>query len=110
MAVHARPAAFDGPDGLPYSVDIGTDETGDAAQPFGAYLLFLRWRRMGEPGIDTHLETPFLAFGATVEAARSAIGAMSLHEVKAQLDALVQKQGTDSGRKWWDAMRDEGAE
>jgi hypothetical protein len=110
MAVHARPAAFDGPDGLPYSVDIMVDETGDRSQPFGAYLLFLRWRRMGEPGIDAHLETSFLAYGTTAEVARTSIGAMPLHDVKAHLDALVTKEGGDTGRKWWDAMRDEGGE
>ena len=105
MAVHARPAAFDGPDGLPYSVDILTDDTGNDAGRFGAYLIFLQWRRMGEAGIDAHLETDFLAFGETPEAARAAIGAMSLHDVKAKLDELVRARGGAGERKWFDAMR-----
>jgi hypothetical protein len=107
MAVHARPAAFDGPDGLPYSVAIMVDETSDAPGPFGAYLLFLQWRRIGEPGIDAHLETDYLAHGATAGAARDEIGALSLHTVKAHLDALVNARRSGT-RKWWDAMREDG--
>jgi hypothetical protein len=108
MAVHARPAAFDGPNGLPYSVDVLTDETGDARRPYGAYLLFLQWRRMGEPGIDTHLESDFLAYGDSADAARAAIGAMTLYQVKAALDELVRARGgVAHERKWYDAMRDE---
>ena len=107
MAVHARPAAFDGPDGLPYSVAIMVDDTGDPAKGFGAYLLFLQWRRIGEPGVDTHIETDYLAFGGTADAARAQIGALSLHAVKERLDELVNARRT-SGRKWWDAMREEG--
>jgi hypothetical protein len=111
MAVHARPAAFDGPDGLPYSVDVLTDETGEASRPHGAYLLFLQWRRMGEPGIDTHIESEFLAFGDSPDAARTAIGRLTLHEVKAVLDTLVRaRDGTAGSRRWYDVMRDEGGE
>jgi hypothetical protein len=106
MAVHGRPAAFDGPDGLPYSVAIMVDDTGDPRTGFGAYLLFLQWRRIGEPGVDAHIETDYLAYGTTMEAARDAAGAMSLHDVKARLDALVNARRT-GGRKWWDAMRDD---
>ena len=109
MAVHERPAAFDGPDGLPYSVDIATDATGEPARPFGAYLLFLQWRRMGPPGVDAHIETEFLAYGQSAESARAGIGAMTLHAVKEQLDTLVQSRST-SGRKWYDVMRDGDAE
>lgn len=108
MAVHSRPAAFDGPDGLPYSVDILTDDTANATSRYGAYLIFLKWRRMGEAGIDAHLETDFLAFGETPEAARAAIGAMPLHAVKAKLDELVKSRGGSGDRKWWDAMRADG--
>ena len=109
MAVHARPAAFDGPDGMPYSVDILTDDTGRDGTRFGAYLIFLKWRRMGEAGIDAHIETDFLAFGDSPEAARAAIGQMPLHEVKATLDELVRARGGAAGPKWWDAMRADDA-
>ena len=107
MAVHARPAAFDGPDGLPYSVEIMVDEICDARGNFGAYLMFLRWRRIGEPGVDAHLETDYLEYAPTREDARAAVAALTLHAVKDHLDALVNARRT-SGRKWWDAMRNEG--
>jgi hypothetical protein len=32
---------------------------------------------------------------------------LTLHEVKAILDALVQPTMPESGRRWWDAMRAE---
>jgi hypothetical protein len=108
-AVHGRPPAFDGPDGLPYSVDVATDATGDPDRPFGAYLLFLRWRRMGTPGVDAHIESRFLAFAESAERAERVLGDMSLFEVKALLDELVRATGASDardGRRWWDAMRD----
>ena len=106
MAVHARPAAFDGPDGLPYSVAIMVDDTGDASKGFGAYLLFLQWRRIGEPGVDAHLETDYIAFGETADVARAQVGALSLYAVKERLNDLVNARRS-TGRKWWDAMREE---
>ena len=109
MAVHARPAAFEGADGMSYSVALETDETGDPAAPVGAYLLFVRWRRVGAPGVEGHLETDFLAFGATAEEARERLGRTSLADVKAALDALLEdRSGGGPARKWWDAMREEG--
>lgn len=108
MAVHARPAAFDGPDGLPYSVEIMVDETDDAQGRFGAYLMFLQWRRIGEPGVDSHVETPYLAFASTRDEARAKLGAFTLHAVKAELDTLVNARRSGT-RKWWDAMRDDDA-
>ena len=107
MAVHDRPAAFEGSDGTSYSVEIVTDESGDKAQPFAAYLLFVRWGR-GDPVASGHLETEFLAFAATENEARRLLGEMRLNEVKAKLDALIRAQ-TSSQMKWWDAMRGEGS-
>jgi hypothetical protein len=89
MAVHARPAAFEGVDGMSYSADILTDTTGDPALPWGAYLFFLRWGR-GEPEAVGHLETPFLARGQSETAVRDAVGRMSLLVVKATLDGLIR--------------------
>jgi len=107
-AVHARPAAFEGPDGMSYSVEMVVDETDIVGRPYGAYFLFLRWRRMGSQGIEGHLETDYLAYGATEDAARAAIGAMTLTTVKQLLDELVREQSANRPtRKWWDAMRDE---
>ena len=111
MAVHARPAAFEGSDGMSYSVEICTDETGEPARPFGAYFLFLRWRRMGEAGVEGHLESDFLAHGITEDEARTRIGSMSLSDVKQLLESLMQRRSrVPEARRWWDAMRAEGTE
>ena len=108
MAVHARPAAFEGADGRSYTVAIETDETGDRDRPIGAYLLFVCWG--GEqPVVTGHLETAFLAWGASAEEAVTAAGTLSLHDVKRELDALTGN-ASPSSRPWWDAMRDEGAD
>ena len=107
-AVHARPAAFEGSDGMSYSVEIVVDDTGVAGRPYGAYFLFLRWRRMGTQGVEGHLETDYLAYGPTEEAARDAIGQLTLNAVKRMLDDLIREQLADRPtRRWWDAMRDE---
>ena len=113
-AVHARPAAFEGTDGMSYSVELCADAIADAARDddgdaeWGGYLLFLRWRRIGEPGVDGHLETDFIVRADTEEQALAELGRMPLATVKATLDALIRK--SDAGvprRKWWDVMRDE---
>ena len=109
MAVHARPAAFEGPDGMSYSVEICTDTTGDPERPVGAFFLFLRWRRIGEPGVEGHIESDFLAHGTTEAEARERIGSLKLTEVRDLLHALVEEhqKGTPT-RRWWDVMRSEG--
>jgi hypothetical protein len=107
MAVHARPAAFAGSDGASYSVAIEADrdEAGGGAGRWGAYLLFVRWSS-GEPRVTGHLETPFLAHGATPDDAREALGAMPLEEVKVRLDALIAAAAPPPERPWWDVMRE----
>lgn len=108
MRVHARPAAFEGSDGLSYSVAIEVDATGEAGRAFGAYFLFLRWRRIGAQGVEGHVETDFLAWGETPEAARAALGAWSLADVRALLEARLAEQSEGgAGRRWWDVMREE---
>ena len=106
MAVHARPAAFEGADGMSYSVEIETDETGDAAQPYGAYLLFVRWSR-GDPRVSGHLETDFLALAPSEQEARARVGALSLEEVKRVLDRLIREHAPPPSRPWWEVMREE---
>jgi len=108
MAVHARPAAFEGSDGMSYSVAIEVDRTGDNTRPFGAFFLFVRWRRVGTQGVEGHLESPFLAWGTTVVEAQHALGAMNLEKVKEILDELIKSNQPAPQRKWWDVMRDEG--
>ena len=107
MAVHDRPAAFEGSDGASYSVEIVTDESGDSDNPFAAYLLFVRWGR-GDPVASGHLETEFLSFAASEDEARRAVGAMMLNEVKTRLDSLIKARHAQSVQ-WWDAMRSEGS-
>ena len=106
MAVHARPAAFEGADGASYSADIAVDETGDAAAPIGAYIIVLRWGP-GEPRVG-HLESDFLARGRTEDEARAAVGALSLTETKRLLDELIRaSRPTAAERPWWEVMREE---
>lgn len=103
-AVHARPAAFEGRNGTSYSVEIVVDEVREPAGRFGAYLLFVEWRR-GDPVAAGHLETPYIAFGDSEDAARAALGAMLLSDVKRALDELISAADTPT-RPWYDVMRD----
>jgi hypothetical protein len=64
-----------------------TDEP-DAEGRFGAALLFVRWSEAGDAP-DGHVETDYVAFGATREDAGRAIHALSLHDLKAHLDRAV---------------------
>jgi hypothetical protein len=105
-AVHGRPAAFEGSDGIAYSVEVMVDDTGENTTPFAAYLLFLKWRRIGTPGVESHLESAYMASAATESAARAAVDAMSLQRAKETLDALILERNAGA-RKWWDAMRDD---
>jgi hypothetical protein len=107
MAVHARPAAFEGSDGASYSVEIVTDASGDKTRPFAAYLLFVRWRQ-GDPVASGHLETEFLAFADTEDDAQKLVGAMMLNEVKTVLDDLIKAKRAEQ-LPWWDAMHQEGS-
>ena len=107
MAVHARPAAFEGADGASYSVAIETDRDDESrgVERWGAYLLFVRWSP-GEPRVTGHLETAFLTHGATPDEARDALGALPLDAVKAHLDALLASEApAESARPWWEVMR-----
>ncbi len=103
-AVHARPAAFEGKDGASYSVEIVADEVQEARGRFGAYLLFVHWRR-GDPVASGHLETDYIAFAESEDAARTKLGGMLLNDVKRALDELITRAETPS-RPWYDVMRD----
>jgi hypothetical protein len=108
-AVHGRPAAFEGSDGFSYSVEIAGSPTGDAERPWGAYLLFVRWSRIGATSPIGHLESDFLAEADTEEDARGVVGALLLAQVRALLHELIAARdgGAPSpSRRWWDAMRD----
>jgi len=104
-AVHARPPAFEGKDGVSYSVEVMTDETGDSTRPWAGYLLFVSWRR-GDPVASGHVETGYLRYGQTEEEARREVGTMQLSEALAELNARLRESSTES-RPWYEAMRDE---
>lgn len=108
-AVHGRAAALEGRDGLSYSLEVLTDDTGDPARPYGAYVLFLQWRRMGTQGIDAHLETEFLAYGKTPDEAVARAASTPLTDCQQMLDALIRVRDGDKGRRWFDVMREDDA-
>jgi hypothetical protein len=113
QAVHDRPAAFEGSDGCSYSVELLADQTSDPATPWGGYIMFIRWARIGAQSPEGHLETDFLVLGATPDEALQRLGALSLAAVRDALEARLaaaraatQDRGTS--HRWWDAMRQEG--
>lgn len=107
-AVHARPAALEGRDGMSYSLDVLSDGTGEPTRPFGAYLIFVQWSRMGAQKAEGHLETDFLAWGATAADAERALGVMPLADAQRALDGLIARRDGASTRRWWDVMREDG--
>ncbi|HJQ19205.1 MAG TPA: hypothetical protein VJ867_02580 [Gemmatimonadaceae bacterium] len=110
MAVHDRPAAFEGSDGFSYSVEILTDHDDHTAR-WGAYLFFVKWARIGASSPAGHLESDILEQGATEDEARQRIGALPLSEVKRVLDTLIARAPDGAPkRKWWDAMRAESTD
>lgn len=109
QAVHERPAAFEGPDGFSYSVEILTGSTGEdtgGGRAAGACLFFVRWTRIGSSAPMGHVESDWLAFAPTEEGARAALAAWPLAEARRVLHELVaSQQGAERpARKWWDAM------
>lgn len=111
MAVHDRPAAFEGSDGFSYSVEILADDDHEGADRWGGYLFFIRWARIGSSSPEGHLESDILVRGATEREARERVGAMSLSDAKRILDELITRSpGGTPRRKWWDAMRAEDSD
>lgn len=93
-AVHGRAAAFQGMDGAPYTAAAETEETGDGAAPWVAYLVFVRWADTGS-AIMGHLETGDLASGDTEAEARAALESLPLSEVRALLDETILRRQRD---------------
>jgi hypothetical protein len=107
-AVHGRPAAFEGTDGLSYSVEIVTAPTRHPDHPWGAYLLFVQWARIGATTPSGHVESDFLAESDSEADAQAIVGALSLGEVRGMLHTLIEERRDGAtGRRWWDAMRDD---
>jgi hypothetical protein len=94
IAEHDRPPAFEGSDGQPYTVAIEVEETGNAARPFVAFLIFVRWAATGA-GIMEHVESDDVATGTTENEAEHAALDLSLFEVKAALDQAIARRKAD---------------
>jgi hypothetical protein len=94
VELHSRPPAFTGVDEQPYTVDIDIEPTGDEARPFAAFLVFIRWAETGA-GIMEHAESGDVAFGDSEDAARAAALELTLYEVKAELDAAIERKRRD---------------
>ena len=88
LARHDRPPAFEGRDGRAYSVGVWVDEPPDGTARFGAAFVFVRWSDAGDQPAG-HVETPFLVFGDTAGEAERGLHAMSLFDVKAELDRAI---------------------
>lgn len=88
IAKHDRVPAFEGPDGQPYTVDVDAEPAGEA---WSAFLVFIRWAATGA-GIMDHCESGDIAQGATEDEARAAALDLNLFEVKAELDAAVERR------------------
>lgn len=108
MAVHDRPAAFEGSDGFSYSVEIlAQHEPGDSPQ-WAAFFLFVKWARIGAQTPEGHLESDYVARGATEPEAIAAAGKLSLGDTRNILDALIARAASaQPTRRWFDAMRDD---
>jgi hypothetical protein len=90
IELHQRVPAFEGSDGMPYTVDIDVDDdAGDGT--FAAFLVFIRWAATGA-GIMDHVESGDVATGASAEEARQAALDLSLYEVRAELDAAIARR------------------
>ncbi|MCC7054179.1 MAG: hypothetical protein IT355_13015 [Gemmatimonadaceae bacterium] len=105
--VHGRPAAFEGSDGFSYSVELCVDQVNDAGTQWAAYLMFLRWRRIGASGVDGHLETDYLTRAGSQAAACDALGAFPLQAARACLEQRIAETAPAPARRWFDVMRDD---
>jgi hypothetical protein len=88
---HARPPAFEGSDGYPYTVSVEVEKTPDLLAPFAGYLVFPRWARTGA-GIIGHLETPLLTRGTSRGQVTSHLEARTLQEVRDLLEEAIKKR------------------
>jgi hypothetical protein len=109
MAVHDRPAAFEGSDGFSYSVEILVERDDERPPSWAAFFMFVKWARVGAQTPGGHLESPYVVRGATEAEARDRAGQLTLSEVRVLLESLIDgHRGNLPHRRWFDAMRDEG--
>ena len=91
---HERAPAFQGSDGAAYSVAVLVDANVDGG--FAAALLFVQWSEGGDRPVG-HLETDYLAFGATDKDAKAGVHALTLYEVKEHLERLIARAAATRG-------------
>jgi hypothetical protein len=72
-------------------VDVDVEAPEDEGGRWAAFLVFLRWAETGA-GIMGHLESGDVAYGAGEEEARNAALGLSLYDVKAELDAAIERR------------------
>lgn len=89
--VHGRPPAFGGSDGRSYTASTFVDEVPGMDGRHGAALVFVRWSEDGARPVG-HVETDYLAFGETREAAVAAVLALTLRDVRAHLDTCLARE------------------
>jgi hypothetical protein len=107
MAVHDRPAAFEGPDGFSYSVEILAQHEPGEAPPWAGFFLFVKWARIGAQSPEGHLESDYVARGESEAEAILNAGKLTLAETREILHALIERMPSGrSGRRWFDVMRD----
>lgn len=92
---HSRPPAFEGSDGASYSVDVYIEEDETANQKYSAALIFVRWSRDGAQPVG-HLETEPLAVADRRVEVKSALYALTLHQVKGHLERLIEEKKESS--------------
>ena len=93
LAVHGRAAAFEGCDGEPYTVAVETDRSHEG--DWAAYLVFVRWAQTGT-AVMGHLETDDLTTAESEDAARSALEALPLTEVRRILDETIRRRADEA--------------
>jgi hypothetical protein len=77
--------------------------------PWAGFFLFVKWARVGALSPVGHLESDYVARGATEAEAVAGAGRLSLSDTKKILDELIARAaGGKPGRRWFDVMRDPG--
>ncbi|HUE76531.1 MAG TPA: hypothetical protein VMM83_01190 [Longimicrobiales bacterium] len=90
VETHDRVPAFEGSDGQPYTVDIDTEETGDADRPWAGFLVFVRWAATGA-GIMGHVVSEDVVWGKSEDDARARALDLTLYELKSELDRAIER-------------------
>lgn len=91
VETHDRVPAFEGSDGLPYTVDVDTERTSDPTRPWAAFLVFVRWAETGA-GIMGHVLSEDVAWGGTEEEARLGALDLTMFELKTELDRAIRRR------------------